>query len=79
MSKVCLRTMQLIDRPAIAAMWLTLRGESIVLGVGATIGADAQHLIDLAIMGAAMARIIFDIERPTVGLLNVGAFATNPI
>jgi phosphate acyltransferase len=72
MAKVCLRTMLQIDRPAIAAIWPTLRGESIVLDVGATIGADAQHLIDLAIMGSAMARIIFDIDRPTVGLLNVG-------
>lgn len=72
MAKVCLRTMPQIDRPAIAAIWPTLRGESIVLDVGATIGADAQHLADLAIMGAAMARIIFDIDRPTVGLLNVG-------
>jgi glycerol-3-phosphate acyltransferase PlsX len=72
MSKICLRTMPQIDRPAIAAIWPTLRGESIVLDVGASIGADAQHLMDLAIMGSAMARIIFDIERPTVGLLNVG-------
>ena len=72
MAKVCLHMLPLIERPAIAAMWPTLRGESIVLDVGATIGADAQHLIDLAIMGAAMARIVFDIERPTVGLLNVG-------
>jgi glycerol-3-phosphate acyltransferase PlsX len=72
MAKVCLHMLPLIDRPAIAAMWPTLRGESIVLDVGATIGADAQHLIDLAIMGAAMARIVFDIESPTVGLLNVG-------
>jgi glycerol-3-phosphate acyltransferase PlsX len=72
MAKVCLRTMSQIERPAIAAMWPTLRGESIVLDVGATIGADAEHLIDLAIMGAAMARIVFDIDSPTVGLLNVG-------
>jgi glycerol-3-phosphate acyltransferase PlsX len=72
MSKICLRTMPQIDRPAIAAMWPTMRGESIVLDVGATIGADAEHLIDLAIMGSAMARIVFDIDRPTVGLLNVG-------
>ena len=72
MAKVCLHTMSLIERPAIAAMWPTVRGESIVLDVGATIGADAEHLIDLAIMGAAMARIVFDIESPTVGLLNVG-------
>jgi glycerol-3-phosphate acyltransferase PlsX len=72
MSKICLRTMPQIERPAIAAMWPTIRGESIVLDVGATIGFDAHHLVDLAIMGSAMARIVFDIERPTVGLLNIG-------
>jgi glycerol-3-phosphate acyltransferase PlsX len=72
MSTICLRTMAGIDRPAIAAIWPTLRGQSIVLDVGATIGADAQHLVDLAIMGSAMARIVLDIPRPTVGLLNVG-------
>src|ERR671917_308520 len=72
MAKFCLKTMAHVERPAIAAMWPTLRGESIVLDVGATIGADATHLVDMAIMGAAMARIVFDLERPTVGLLNVG-------
>ena len=72
MAKFCLHTMAPIERPAIAAMWPTLRGESIVLDVGATIGGDAQHLVDLAVMGAAMARIVFDIDSPTVGLLNVG-------
>ena len=72
MSKICLRTMAHVDRPAIAAMWPTIRGVSIVLDVGASIGADAQHLVDLSIMGAAMARIVLAIDRPTVGLLNVG-------
>ena len=72
MSKFCLRLMARIERPAIAAIWPTIRGESVVLDVGATIGADAAHLFDMAIMGAAMARIVFDIDRPTVGLLNVG-------
>ncbi len=72
MSKFCLRTMAGIERPAIAAMWPTLVGDSIVLDVGATIGADAQQLVDFAVMGAAMARAVFDVERPTVGLLNVG-------
>jgi glycerol-3-phosphate acyltransferase PlsX len=72
MAKICLKTMAHIERPAIAAMWPTLRGESIVLDVGATIGADASHFVDMAIMGAAMARIVFDLDRPTVGLLNVG-------
>jgi glycerol-3-phosphate acyltransferase PlsX len=72
MSKICLHMMAHIDRPAIAALWPTMRGQSIVLDVGATIGADAQHLVDLAIMGSAMARIVLDLQRPTVGLLNVG-------
>ncbi len=72
MSKFCLRTLADIERPAIAAIWPTIRGESVVLDVGATIGADAQQLIDFAILGAAMARAIFGIERPSVGLLNVG-------
>jgi glycerol-3-phosphate acyltransferase PlsX len=72
MAKFCLHTMSPIERPAIAALWPTLRGESIVLDVGATIGGDERHLVDLAVMGAAMARIVFDIDSPTVGLLNVG-------
>lgn len=72
MAKFCLRTMANIERPAIAAIWPTLRGESIVLDVGATIGADAQQLIDFSMMGGAMARALFGVERPTVGLLNIG-------
>ena len=72
MAKFNLKTMAGIERPAIAALWPTLRGESVVLDVGASIGADAQHLVDLAAMGSAMARVLFDLERPTVGLLNIG-------
>jgi len=72
MAKFNLKTMPGISRPAIAALWPTLKGESIVLDVGATIGADAHHLVDLAAMGSAMARVLFDLDRPTVGLLNIG-------
>jgi len=72
MARLCLRMMPGIDRPAIAAMWPTMRGESIVLDVGASIGADAGNLVDMAIMGSAMANIVFDLEKPSVGLLNVG-------
>jgi glycerol-3-phosphate acyltransferase PlsX len=72
MAKFCLRTMATIERPAIAAIWPTLSGESIVLDVGAGIGADAQQLLDFAVMGGAMARALFEIEKPLVGLLNVG-------
>ena len=72
MAKICLRTMARVDRPALACLWPTLRGQSVVLDVGASMGADARHLVDLAIMGSAMARIMLGHERPTVGLLNVG-------
>src|SRR5260221_5251899 len=53
MSKFYLKTMAGIERPAIAAIWPTLRGESVVLDLGATIGADTQHLLDMAVMGSA--------------------------
>ncbi len=72
MSRFSLKMLEGIERPALAALWPTLRGESVVLDVGASIGADETHLINLAAMGSAMARVLFDIERPTVGLLNVG-------
>src|SRR5271157_2605961 len=72
MSKFDLKMLAGIGRPAIAALWPTLRGESVVLDVGASIGADAGHLVDLAVMGAATARILLGLERPTVGLLNIG-------
>ncbi len=72
MANFNLRTMPGVSRPAIAAIWPTLRGESVVLDVGASIGASARSLVEMAIMGSAMARVLFDIENPTVGLLNVG-------
>ena len=72
MSRFILRTLPGIERPAIAAIWPTTRGESVVLDVGATVGADARQLIEFAIMGEAMASCLFGIENPTVGLLNIG-------
>jgi phosphate acyltransferase len=72
MGRLCLRMLPGIDRPAIAAVWPTMRGDSVVLDLGATIGGDAQHLVALAVMGGAMAQVLFDLERPTVGLLNIG-------
>ena len=64
MSKFELKMLPGIERPAIAALWPTLRGELIVLDVGASIGADAEHLVDLAVMGAATARILLGLEAP---------------
>ena len=59
--------------PAIAAIWPTLRSESIVLDVGATIGADASQLVEFAVMGDAFARAVLGLTHPSIGLLNVGS------
>lgn len=72
MATFCLRPMEGISRPGIAAIWPTMRSDTIVLDMGATIGADAQQLVDYAILGAALARALFDSDKPSVGLLNVG-------
>jgi phosphate acyltransferase len=72
MARFNLRTLPGIDRPAIAGVWPTLRSDSVVLDLGATIGGDARHLVALAVMGSAMASVLFNLTRPTVGLLNIG-------
>ena len=72
MAKLCLRTMPGIERPAIAGQWPTISKPCIVLDLGANIGATARQLADYALMGAAMARALFHVERPSVGLLNIG-------
>lgn len=72
MSKFCLKTLPEIERPAIAAIWPTVSAECVVLDVGANVGADAGQLIDFAVMGAAMSRALCELERPSVGLLNIG-------
>jgi len=72
MAKFCLKTIEGVDRPAIAAIWPTVDSECIVLDVGANVGADSRQLIEFTLMGAAMARALFGIERPSVGLLNIG-------
>jgi glycerol-3-phosphate acyltransferase PlsX len=72
MALFALHRMEGISRPAIAAIWPTTRADIIVLDVGATVGGDAQQLVDFSILGAALARALFDQESPSLGLLNVG-------
>jgi phosphate acyltransferase len=73
MSKLALRTMPGIDRPALAALLPTL-GETdlIMLDLGANTECDAQNLVQFAVMGAAYARTVLEIDRPRVKLLNIG-------
>jgi phosphate acyltransferase len=72
MARFILHMLDGIDRPAIAAIWPTVRGESVVLDLGATIGGDARHLVALAVMGSAMASVLLNVKRPKVGFLNIG-------
>ena len=73
MSMFQLGTLENISRPAIAALWPTKRGQSVVLDVGANVTATEEQLVDFAVMGQAFARAILGLERPTVGILNVGS------
>ncbi len=73
MSMLALRKMKGVHRPGMTALWPTITGTSVILDVGANLEADASQLVTFAIMGEAYARAIFGVERPTVGLLNIGS------
>ena len=73
MSKFVLKTLPGIDRPAIASFFPTLRGESVMLDLGANLSCDADNLVQFAVMGRVFARTVLGILKPTVGLLNVGS------
>jgi len=72
MSMVQLGVIEGISRPAIASIWPTLRGQSVVLDCGANVSATAEQLVDFAVMGEAFAHAILGLDKPSVGLLNVG-------
>ncbi|MFC0590697.1 phosphate acyltransferase PlsX [Novosphingobium aquiterrae] len=74
MSKLALRTMPGIDRPALSAIMPTLGDNDVVmLDLGANTECDARNLVQFAIMGAAYARIITGRDNPRVRLLNIGS------
>ena len=72
MSKLQLRMMQGVQRPALAASWPTLDGVSVVLDVGANIDVDPAQLTEFAVMGESFFRAIYKGDSPSIGLLNVG-------
>ncbi len=72
MSKLILRPMEGITRPAIVAYFPTIVGESCMLDLGANIECDAKNLVQFAFMGQAFANIVMGIKDPTISLLNIG-------
>jgi glycerol-3-phosphate acyltransferase PlsX len=73
MSKLALRTMPGIDRPALAALLPTLGTTDLVmLDLGANTECDAQNLVQFAVMGSAYSRTVLGISKPRVKLLNIG-------
>src|SRR5262249_54977405 len=72
MGKVVLRTVPGIDRPAMASFFPTMKGESVMLDLGANIECTAENLVQFAVMGELFARLVLGSLRPTIGLLNVG-------
>lgn len=72
MSKLILKTLPGISRPAIAGIVPTRRSESVFLDLGANIECGPENLVEFAFMGAILARAVLGVVRPTVGLLNVG-------
>ncbi|RYG10197.1 MAG: phosphate acyltransferase PlsX, partial [Caulobacteraceae bacterium] len=72
-SKLQLRMCADIERPPIVANWPGLKGVCTVLDLGANVECDAERLVDFAILGEAYHRAVHGVERPTIGLLNVGS------
>ena len=67
-----IKTLTDIRRPAIASIWPNMLGDSIILDLGANTKQDSRFLIDNALLGSSLASILFQLDKPSIGLLNVG-------
>ena len=72
-SKLNLKMIENIDKPALSALWPSKKGMNIVLDLGANIECNSKNLIDFSIMGSALHKALFDKEKPYVALLNIGS------
>ena len=72
MAKTVLRSLPGIHRPAIGSLFPTMKGETVMLDLGANIDCSAENLFEFAVMGDVFARNVLGIVEPSVGLLNVG-------
>jgi len=73
LSKIVLKTMKGIDRPAMAAVAPSATGDIIMLDLGLNVTCDARNLAEFALMGDVFARIVLGLPKPTIGLLNIGS------
>jgi len=73
LSKIVLKTMPGIDRPAMAAIAPSAKGDVVLLDLGANVVYDSRNLVEFAVMGEMFAKVVLGLPAPTVGLLNIGS------
>ena len=72
-SKLNLKMIENIDKPALSALWPNRKGMSVVLDLGANIECSSKNLLDFSIMGASLYTSLYPDDKPNVGLLNIGS------
>ncbi len=72
-SKMLLKTIEGVSKPALAGIWPTKKGVSVVLDLGANIECDENNLVDFSEMGSALYKSLYQKDIPKVGLLNIGS------
>ena len=72
-SKLNLKMIENIDKPALSALWPNKKGMSVVLDLGANIECSSKNLLDFSIMGASLYTSLYPNDKPNVALLNIGS------
>ena len=72
-SRMILKMMNELNKPALAGLWPNQNGMNVVLDLGANIECNDQNLVDFAELGSALFKSLFPNEKPKVALLNVGS------
>ena len=72
-SKLNLKMIKNIDKPALSALWPNKKNMSVVLDLGANIECSSKNLLDFSIMGASLYTSLYPDNKPNVGLLNIGS------
>jgi len=73
LAKIVIKSLPGIDRPAMAAIGPSARGDVVMLDLGANVQCDVRNLVEFAVMGDVFARTVLGLTAPSIGLLNVGS------